>query len=205
MIELPLITYVATMSVTPGPNNLMLAASGVNFGFRRTLPHMLGISAGHGLQVWLVGIALTWVMSWLDSLRPALVIAGCSYLMWLAWRQAHAGRPGSAGRGQPLGFIAAALFQWVNPKAWMMVLNVAILFLAPAAGWKEVLLLAVLCALINLPCIALWAIVGDRLRDSLSEPGRLARFNYTMAGLLAATAVWIAVDETLSEPLGVAF
>ena len=197
MIDLPLMTYVATMSVTPGPNNLMLAASGVNFGFRRTLPHMLGISIGHGLQVWLVGIALTWVMIWLDSLRPALVATGCSYLLWLAWRQAHASKPGSAGRGQPLGFIGAALFQWVNPKAWMMVLNVAILFLSPSAGWTDALVLASLCALINLPCIALWAIVGDRLRDRLSEPALLARFNYTMAGLLAATAAWIMVDEAL--------
>lgn len=197
MIDLPLMTYVATMSVTPGPNNLMLAASGVNFGFRRTLPHMLGISMGHGLQVWLVGIALTWVMIWLDSLRPLLVAAGCSYLMWLAWRQAHAGQPGSAGRGQPLGFIGAAMFQWVNPKAWMMVVNVTILFLAPSASWPDALLLATLCALINLPCIALWAVAGDRLRDRLREPGLLVRFNYTMAALLAATAAWIAVDEVL--------
>lgn len=201
MIDLPLMTYVATMSVTPGPNNLMLAASGVNFGFRRTLPHMLGISIGHGLQVWLVGMALTWMMIWLDSLRPLLVASGCSYLMWLAWRQAHAGQPGSAGRGQPLGFVAAAMFQWVNPKAWMMVLNVAILFLAPSAGWVDTLLLAVLCALVNLPCIALWAVVGDRLRNRLSEPALLARFNYTMAALLAATATWILVDEALLAPV----
>lgn len=201
MIDLPLMTYVATMSVTPGPNNLMLAASGVNFGFRRTLPHMLGISIGHGLQVWLVGMALTWMMIWLDSLRPLLVASGCSYLMWLAWRQAHAGQPGSTGRGQPLGFVAAAMFQWVNPKAWMMVLNVAILFLAPSAGWADTLLLAVLCALVNLPCIALWAVVGDRLRNRLSEPALLARFNYTMAALLAATATWILVDEALLAPV----
>ncbi|HRQ56687.1 MAG TPA: LysE family translocator [Azoarcus taiwanensis] len=201
MIDLPLMTYVATMSVTPGPNNLMLAASGVNFGFRRTLPHMLGISLGHGLQVWLVGIALAWMMIWLDSLRPLLVASGCSYLMWLAWRQAHAGQPGSAGRGQPLGFVAAAMFQWVNPKAWMMVLNVAILFLAPSADWFDTLLLAVLCALVNLPCIALWAVVGDRLRNRLNEPTLLARFNYTMAALLAATATWILVDEALLAPV----
>ncbi|HNQ75564.1 MAG TPA: LysE family transporter [Pseudothauera hydrothermalis] len=99
MIDLPLMTYVATMSVTPGPNNLMLAASGVNFGFRRTLPHILGISIGHGLQVLLVGGALAWVMAWLNTLRPALVAVGCGYLLWLAWRQAHAGQPGSRGQG----------------------------------------------------------------------------------------------------------
>ncbi len=195
MLDLPLMTYVATMSVTPGPNNLMLAASGVNFGFRRTLPHMLGISTGHGVQVLLVGGALAWVMTWLDALRPLLVAAGCSYLLWLAWRQAHAGQPGAGGQGRPLGFIGAALFQWVNPKGWMMVLNVAILFLPRGAGWDAAFLLAVLCALVNLPCIALWAVAGDRLRFRLREPRALALFNYGMAALLAATALWILVDE----------
>ena len=96
MLDLPLMTYVATMSVTPGPNNLMLAASGVNFGFRRTVPHMLGISIGHGVQVMLVASTIAWVMVWLDALRLPLVLAGCGYLLWLAWRQAHAGQIGRA-------------------------------------------------------------------------------------------------------------
>ena len=125
MTDLPLLTYVATMSVTPGPNNLMLAASGVNFGFRRTVPHMLGISIGHGIQVAIVAGLLAWVMAWLDDMRLGLVLAGCAYLLWLAWRQAQAGQPGGGNSAQPLGFIGAALFQWVNPKAWMMVLNAA--------------------------------------------------------------------------------
>ena len=195
MTDLPLMTYVATMSVTPGPNNLMLAASGVNFGFRRTLPHMLGISIGHGMQVAIVGGLLAWVMVWLDSVRLELVLAGCSYLMWLAWRQARAGQPGGSAKAQPLGFIGAALFQWVNPKAWMMVLNAAILFLPRGGGWSAALSLALMCALINLPCIALWAMAGDRLRARLSEPRALRMFNYTMALLLAFTALWILIDE----------
>ena len=195
MTDLPMMTYVATMSVTPGPNNLMLAASGVNFGFRRTLPHMLGISIGHGMQVVIVGGLLAWVMVWLDSVRLELVLAGCSYLMWLAWRQARAGQPGGSAKAQPLGFIGAALFQWVNPKAWMMVLNAAILFLPRGGGWSAALSLALMCALINLPCIALWAMAGDRLRARLSEPRALRVFNYTMALLLAVTALWILIDE----------
>lgn len=198
MIDLPLLTYVATMSVTPGPNNIMLAASGVNFGFRRTLPHMLGISAGHGVQVALVGAALAWVMSGLEVLHLPLVALGCGYLLWLAWRQARAGRPGAQGRARPLGFVGAALFQWVNPKAWMMVLNVAILFLPREAGWQAAARLALLCAAVNLPCIALWALAGDRLRHWLHRPAVLAAFNYTMAALLAATALWIAADEAMS-------
>lgn len=198
MIEIPLLTYVAAMSVTPGPNNLMLAASGVNFGLRRTVPHMLGVSVGHGLQVLLVAGAFAWVMAWLDAVRIALVLSGCGYLLWLAWRQARAGHPGTAAGAKPLGFVGAALFQWVNPKAWMMVLNVAILFLPREGGWDAALLLALLCAAVNLPCIALWAVVGDRLRLWMRDPAALMVFNYSMAALLAGTAGWILFDESLA-------
>lgn len=195
LTDLPLITYVATMSVTPGPNNLMLAASGVNFGFRRTVPHMLGVSFGHGVQVGIVGGLLAWVMTWLDDLRVALLLLSCGYLLWLAWRQAHAGEPGGGGKARPFGFVGAALFQWVNPKAWMMVLNTAIIFLPRGGGWSAALSLALLCVVVNLPCIAVWAAAGDRLRVRLRDPFLLRVFNYSMALLLAGTAVWIAFDE----------
>jgi len=197
MIDLPLLTYMATMSVTPGPNNLMLAASGVNFGFRRTLPHMLGISIGVGIQIVLVAGLLAWVMTWLDALRLPLVFVGCAYLFWLAWRQAGAGQPGNSEKSRPLGFFGAALFQWVNPKAWMMVLNAAILFL-PHGNWTAVLWMAAMSIFVNLPCIAVWAFAGDKLRITLRDPRALRVFNYTMATLLAATALWIVVDEFLA-------
>lgn len=195
MPDIPLMTYVATMSVTPGPNNIMLAASGVNFGLRRTVPMMLGVSLGHAFQVLLVGITLTWITAWLETLRPVMVATGCTYLLWLAWRQAHAARPGAEGKSKPVGFMGMALFQWINPKAWMMVLNVAILFLPVGSTWQDVLLLAMLCASINLPCIALWAVTGDRLREQLNQPSTLNKFNYLMAVLLAGTALWIGYDE----------
>ena len=197
MIDLPLLTYMATMPVTPGPNNLMLAASGVNFGFRRTLPHMLGISIGVGIQIVLVAGLLAWVMTWLDALRLPLVFVGCAYLLWLARREAGAGQPGNSEKRQPLGFFGAALFQWVNPKAWMMVLNAAILFL-PHGNWTAVLWMAVMSVFVNLPCIAVWAFAGDKLRFKLRDPLALRVFNYTMATLLAATALWIMADEFLA-------
>ncbi len=197
MLDLPLLTYMATMSVTPGPNNLMLAASGVNFGFRRTLPHMLGISIGVGIQIVLVAGLLAWVMTWLDALRLPLVFIGCGYLLWLAWRQARAGQPGSSEKSRPLGFFGAALFQWVNPKAWMMVLNAAILFL-PHGNWTAVLWMAAMSVFVNLPCIAVWAFAGDKLRLTLRDPLALRVFNYTMAAALAATALWIVADEFLA-------
>ena len=197
MLDLPLLTYMATMSVTPGPNNLMLAASGVNFGFRRTLPHMLGISIGVGIQIVLVAGLLAWVMTWLDALRMPLVFVGCAYLLWLAWRQAGAGQPGNSEKSRPLGFFGAALFQWVNPKAWMMVLIAAILFL-PHGNWTAVLWMAAMSVFVNLPCIAVWAFAGDKLRLTLRDPLALRVFNYTMAAALAATALWIVADEFLA-------
>ena len=197
MLDLPLLTYMATMSVTPGPNNLMLAASGVNFGFRRTLPHMLGISIGVGIQIVLVAGLLAWVMTWLDALRLPLVFVGCAYLLWLAWREAGAGQPGNSEKSRPLGFLGAAPFQWVNPKAWMMVLNAAILFL-PHGNWTAVLWMAAMGVFVNLPCIAVWAFAGDKLRLTLRDPLALRVFNYTMAAALAATALWIVTDEFLA-------
>ena len=197
MLDLPLLTYMATMSVTPGPNNLMLAASGVNFGFRRTLPHMLGISIGVGIQIVLVASLLAWAMTWLDALRLPLVFVGCAYLLWLAWRQAGAGQPGNSEKSRPLGFFGAALFQWVNPKAWMMVLNAAILFL-PHGNWTAVLWMAAMSVFVNLPCIAVWAFAGDKLRLTLRDPLALRVFNYTMAAALAATALWIVAGEFLA-------
>lgn len=196
--DLPLLTYVATMSVTPGPNNLMLAASGVNFGFRRTVPHMLGVSIGHGFQVCIVAGLLAWMLAWLEALRQVLVGAGCGYLLWLAWRQARAGEPGQGQRTQPLGFVGAALFQWVNPKAWMMGVNTAILFLPSGSGWWTAASLALVCIAVNLPCVAVWAVAGDRLRHRLRDPLALRAFNLSMAALLAGTALWILVEATLS-------
>jgi len=197
MTDLPLMTYVATMSVTPGPNNLMLAASGVNFGFRRTVPHLIGVSLGNGIQMMIVGGMLATFMVWLDAVRDILVVAGCSYLLWLAWRQARAGQPGQGKAVKPLGMVGAALFQWVNPKAWMMVLNTAILFLPRGGGWSAALSLGLLSMSINLPCISVWAIVGDRLRNRLREPRTLFLFNGAMALLLAGTALWILFDELM--------
>ena len=195
MFDLPLITYMATMSITPGPNNLMLAASGVNHGLRRTLPHMLGVSVGFGVQAAIVAGTLAWAMTWLQAIRLPLMVVGCLYLLWLAGRQLKAGRPSGASDAKPLGFLGAALFQWVNPKAWMFALNLGILFLPKNAGVAAILWLAFLSMLVGAPCMAVWAVTGDRLRRWLSRPRPLLIFNGTMAVLLALTAGWLLWDE----------
>jgi threonine/homoserine/homoserine lactone efflux protein len=195
VFDLPLITYMATMSVTPGPNNLMLAASGVNHGLRRTLPHMLGVSVGFGVQAAIVCGTLAWALAWLQAVRLPLMVVGCAYLLWLAWRQLKAGRPSGGEGSKPLGFLAAALFQWVNPKAWMFALNLGVLFLPRDAGPGRILWMGCLSMLVGAPCMAVWALAGDRLRRWLNRPRALLLFNGTMAALLALTSAWLLWDE----------
>jgi threonine/homoserine/homoserine lactone efflux protein len=196
MFSPALLSYVSLMSVTPGPNNLMLAASGGNFGFRRSIPHLLGISIGHGIQVFIVGMLLAWVMASINTARPILGVIGCAYLLWLAWKIWKAASPEGKEAAKPMSFLAAALFQWVNPKAWVMVLNTVILFLP--AGQNNIITvisLAALCALINLPCICIWAWLGDALRQHLLVPARLKLFNGAMAVMMAMTALFLLQGE----------
>lgn len=196
MFSPALLSYVSLMSVTPGPNNLMLAASGGNFGFRRSIPHLLGISIGHGIQVFIVGMLLAWVMASINTARPILGVIGCAYLLWLSWKIWKAASPEGKEAAKPMSFLAAALFQWVNPKAWVMVLNTVILFLpAGQNNMIAVISLAALCALINLPCICVWAWLGDALRQHLLVPARLKLFNGVMAVMMGITALFLLQGE----------
>ncbi len=172
-------------SITPGPNNTMLLASGVNYGFRRTVPHIAGISLGCVVMLILVGLGLGEVFAAAPVMYGVLRYAGAAYLLWLAWRIARAG-PMAAGRegGRPMGFWQAAAFQWVNPKAWMMVVG-AVSTYAPRDGFtRNLAVMAVLLGLINVPSICVWAGFGSAMRPFLSHPGRVRVFNVTMALLL---------------------
>ncbi|MBV8679754.1 MAG: LysE family translocator [Aquitalea sp.] len=197
MLEVALLSYVGVMSITPGPNNLMLATSGVNYGFRRTLPHMLGISIGCSAQVFITASLLAWVLQWVQAARLPLAVAGCLYLLWLSWKIAGAASPQAGQEGRPMSFAAAALFQWVNPKAWVMVLNASILFMPAATSQRlaAALLLAVIFAVVNLPCISLWAWMGERLRHLLASRRGLLMFNLGMGLLMGGTALYLLLDE----------
>jgi threonine/homoserine/homoserine lactone efflux protein len=196
MFNPALLSYVSLMSVTPGPNNLMLAASGGNFGFRRSIPHLLGISIGHGIQVFIVAVLLAWVMASINTVRPILGVFGCAYLLWLSWKIWKAASPEGKEAAKPMSFLAAALFQWINPKAWVMVINTVILFLpAEQNSMLAAVSLAILCALINLPCICIWAWLGDALRQHLLIPKILKLFNGIMASLMAITAFFLLHGE----------
>jgi len=170
--------------VTPGPNNLMLMASGANFGFRRTVPHMLGVSLGFVLMAFLVGLGLAGLFQAYPLAQTALEVVSVVYMLWLAWKIAHSAAPKDrqAG-GTPMTFLQAAAFQWVNPKAWAMALT-AVTVYAPDRSLWAVALVAVIFGAINLPSVSLWTLIGQQLRRVLTNTRRLTIFNWTMAGLL---------------------
>lgn len=186
-ILLALLGFAFVTSVTPGPNNMMLLASGVNFGLARSIPHMLGISLGHALMTFLVGLGLAGLFHGWPPALIVLKLASVAYMLWLAWKIAHAAAPGGGETGaRPLSFLQAAAFQWVNPKAWAMSLTACAAY-APEASVRGVLLVAVIFAAVNLPSVSLWAWAGHALRAWLSDPRRLVWFNRTMAVLLVAS------------------
>ena len=183
---LALFTFVS--SITPGPNNIMLMTSGLNFGFARTVPHVLGVSLGFTLMVALVGIGLTALFVQVPALLLVMKWAGAAYLVVLAVKIARSGPPKPGGaRGRPLTFLQAAAFQWVNPKAWIMAVTACATYVVAERPTASVLLIAAVFGLVGLPCIVAWVGFGSSLRRVLSQPGMLRLFNYTMAALLVAS------------------
>ncbi|SEO75931.1 Threonine/homoserine/homoserine lactone efflux protein [Salinihabitans flavidus] len=179
-----LAAFALVSSITPGPNNLMLMASGANFGFARTIPHMLGIGIGFTVMIVLVGTGLMRVFDAFPLTYNILRVVSVVYLLWLAWKIANASAPdGTARTGRPMTFVQAALFQWVNPKAWTMALT-AITLYAPERSLAAVVLVAAVFGAINLPSVSVWTVMGQQMRRLLHSPARLTVFNWLMALLL---------------------
>lgn len=192
-----LIAFAFVGSVTPGPNNMMLLASGVNFGFRRTIPHILGSSSGLMLMIAFVGLGLGQILDRYPAVHAALKIVGASYLLWLAWRLAHAGAIAAgevAPRGHPMSFVAATVFQWVNPKAWVLAVAAVATYAKLDAFTSSVVAIALVTGAVNLPSVGAWALFGASLKRFLAEPRTLRAFNIGMALLLAASLWPLAAD-----------
>ncbi len=182
---LALVLFAFATSITPGPNNMMLFASGVNFGFRRTVPHMLGIGAGFLSLLIGVGMGLGAVLHAYPPAFIALKVAGGLYLLWIAWK---IGSSRSMGEGEakarPMTFLGAAAFQWVNPKAWVMAVTAMAVYPNPEQYALTVAMVALVFAAVNVPSVSTWAGFGSALREWLAVPVRLKWFNITMAVLL---------------------
>lgn len=180
-----LFLFAFTTSITPGPNNMMLFASGVNFGFTRTIPHMIGIGAGFLTLLIAVGLGLGAILHSVPLLYTALKFAGGAYLIWIAWkigtsRSLSDGRTGAV----PMTFLQAAAFQWINPKAWVMAVTAMATYTSEQSYLVSVFVVGIVFAVVNVPSVSTWAGFGSALRQWLSHPVRLKWFNITMAVLL---------------------
>lgn len=198
---LAMFSFALVTSVTPGPNNLMLLASGANFGFKRTIPHMLGIACGMILLLFVTLLGLGEIFARLPVAQLTLKVVGVLYLLWLAWKIASAPvietsdstQPERVNKAQPLRWWQAAAFQFVNPKAWMMALGAVSSFtLSGEQYWLSGLALMSVFLLVNLPSISLWAGFGVVIQQFLSSAQRKRQFNIMM-GLLTAATVWMIV------------
>jgi threonine/homoserine/homoserine lactone efflux protein len=185
---LALVTFAFATSITPGPNNMMLFASGVNFGFKRTIPHMFGIGAGFLSLLLGVGFGLGAILKTYPVLFTILKFAGGAYLLYIAWHIAKSLTISSGTVGaRPMTFLEAAAFQWVNPKAWIMALGAMTAYPAPQNYASSVVIIAAVFAAVNVPSVSCWAGFGSALREWLSVPVRLKWFNISMGALLAVS------------------
>jgi len=186
----PFVTYTFVMSITPGPNNVMLTVSGARFGFRRTVPHMLGIGCGFVLQLLAVCAGLAALFTRWPALQSGLAWVGAAYLVYLGFTLLGRKDVSAQTTGHPVSFLQAALFQFLNPKAWVMTVTAATLFLPPGLGALATGgYMAGVMEGIGLPCMAVWALFGSWLQGLIGAPrGRMA-FNVAMALALGTTAV----------------
>jgi threonine/homoserine/homoserine lactone efflux protein len=186
-----LVGYSLVTSITPGPNNFMLLASGVNFGFVRSIPHALGISVGFFALLIAIGFGLGALLTAFPVLEMILKVLGGAYLLYLAWRIAMARSMGENGdvSARPMTFLEAAAFQWVNPKAWIMAIGAMAVYTDVRSPFLSVVVVAIVFAVVNLPSVSVWAGFGVALREMLLDPTRLKWFNISM-GVLLALSLW---------------
>jgi threonine/homoserine/homoserine lactone efflux protein len=197
-IILTFAAYAFVTSITPGPNNTMLLASGVNHGFVRTIPHILGVSLGFGVMVFAVGSGLGSLFLAFPVLHTVLRWAGAAYLLWLAWKIANSGAmDGETATAKPLTFLEAAVFQWVNPKCWLMATGAITTYMPQSGRFADLVVITVLFCLINGPCVGSWAGFGVLLRRWLTEARANRIFNIAMAVLLV-----LSLQPLLSEGIG---
>ncbi len=184
-----LMTFAFVSTVSPGPNNIMLMTSGANVGFMRTIPHMLGIVLGFSLMVILIGIGLMGVFTAYPIAHQALQVGCIIYLVYLAMKIALS-RPVSSNAStyKPMSFLAAANFQWINPKAWSMALT-AVSVYNVSASWQGVIIVSLVFAVMNIPSVSVWTIAGKQLQAFLNSPSKIKSFNFGMAGLLLASTL----------------
>jgi threonine/homoserine/homoserine lactone efflux protein len=188
---LALVLFASVMAFTPGPNNVLLAASGVNFGFMRTMPHMLGVTIGFDVLLIAGAIGVGLLFTAVPQLQLVLKVAGAIYMLYLAWRVATAHNSGGEGEApaRPFTFMQAAAFQWINPKAIFAVIGGVALYVRPGHEWIDFPLMLAVMTAATFGAVTLWTGFGVALRRFLRDPARARLFNLAMALLLVASIV----------------
>ena len=197
-ILLALTGFAFATTWTPGPNNMMLAASGATFGWRPTVPHAMGVALGFALMVFLIALGLGEVFQRSETLQTGLAWGGFAVMLYLAWRIATAGAaPGAAkarSRARPMRFHEAAAFQWVNPKAWVMAIAVAATYARGDDPITDAAIIAAIFVIAGLTSSQTWTAFGAGIGRALGTGARLRAFNVTMGLLLAACGLWLVLD-----------
>lgn len=190
-IFIAVLFFAFSTTITPGPNNVMIMSSGVNYGVRASMPHFLGICLGFPLMVLLVGFGFGVIFEKFPNLHQLIKVVGVVYLLWLAWHIASA-EPKAIKRGdkKPFTFWQAALFQWVNAKAWMMASGaVAAYTTVQGNPVIEVVAITLAFLLMAFPCVGVWLLFGSLLRKVLSNSIFQRVFNITMGLILVASII----------------
>lgn len=192
---LPLATFAFVSSITPGPNNIMLTSSGILFGFVRSIPHMLGITVGFGVMLVLCAAGIGSLILAVPAIHVVLKLLGSGYLLYLAWHlRSMAFGEDERASAKPMSFLGAALFQFANPKAWVMAVTGASAFLPLVQPvWLAIALFCIVFCAINLPCVGVWAGTGALLRHYLAQPvwQRLFCAVMVLLTMYAALAIWL--------------
>lgn len=189
-IFIALAAFALVTSITPGPNNLMVMASGANFGVARTLPHFAGVVLGFNFMIWMVGAGLIGAVAAIPASLIVLKILSAGLLLYFAWKIANAGAledDPNAAAGKPLTFFQAVAFQWVNPKAWAMSLAAVGAYASDANLLLSLGIVAMVFLAAGVPSVGAWLFLGTQLRRLLTNNLRLRLFNWTCAALLVAT------------------
>jgi threonine/homoserine/homoserine lactone efflux protein len=184
------------MAFTPGPNNMMLASSGATYGVRRTLPHLLGVTIGFPVMILLVGLGLASLLLASPRLQLAMKIVSCAYLLWLAVQIGRNRSAGDGTSGKPMRFLAAAAFQWINPKAWLYAVGAISAYTSGRGAqlYTQVVTIALLNVAVSLASTTTWTAFGAGIRRVLRTPGTLRLFNLAMTLLLAGSVIPILLE-----------
>ena len=186
------LVFAVVAAITPGPSNVMLTATGANVGVLRGLPCLFGVSAGMGVMMSLVAFGLGALVLGHPLVLAVMKWCGAAFLLWLSWKIATAGKGDAADGGRPVGFVGAALFQWINPKSWLVSASAAGTYLQADAGTAVAQSLAIgaLFVAAALPSGFVWLAAGVGLQRVLDSPRRLRAFNVVMGAMLASSVIW---------------